>query len=76
MAHMRLTCIFEEAAEGGYIAYLEEIPGANAQGETLDEARANLRDAIELVLQTNRELAAAARGRRGARAIRESLILN
>ena len=36
---------------------MEELPGANSQGETLDEARANLREAVELVLETNRALA-------------------
>jgi hypothetical protein len=36
---------------------VEELPGANSQGETLDEARANLREAVELVLETNRALA-------------------
>lgn len=49
---MRLTCVFENAEEGGYIAYFEEIPGANAQGETLDQARTNLHEAIELILET------------------------
>ena len=54
---MQVTCVFEEAAEGGYLAYVEEIPGANSQGETLDEARENLRDAIILLLEANRDLA-------------------
>ena len=51
------TAVFEEAEEGGYIAYIAEVPGATTQGETLDEARENLREAIELVLDTNRRLA-------------------
>ena len=51
------TAVFEEAEEGGYIAYIAEVPGATTQGETLEEARANLREAIELVLETNREMA-------------------
>lgn len=51
------TAVFEEAEEGGYIAYVAEVPGATTQGETLDEARENLREAIELVLETNREMA-------------------
>jgi predicted RNase H-like HicB family nuclease len=54
MAH---TAVFEPAEEGGYIAFVEELPGAISQGETLEEARANLREAIELILDTNRELA-------------------
>jgi len=51
------TAVFEEAEEGGYIAYVAEVPGATTQGETLEEARENLREAIELVLETNREMA-------------------
>jgi predicted RNase H-like HicB family nuclease len=54
---MHLTCVFEPAEEGGYIAYVEEIPGANTQGDTLEEARENLREAIVLVLECNREYA-------------------
>jgi len=50
------TAVFEEAPEGGYVAYAAELPGATTQGETIDEARENLRDAIELILETNREL--------------------
>ncbi|MCX7417700.1 MAG: type II toxin-antitoxin system HicB family antitoxin [Planctomycetia bacterium] len=41
----------------GYIGFVEEIPGANSQGETLDEVRENLREAVQLVLEANRELA-------------------
>jgi len=52
-----LTAIFEEAEEGGYIAYAAELRGATTQGETIEEARENLRDAIKLVLEVNRELA-------------------
>jgi predicted RNase H-like HicB family nuclease len=43
-----------------YVAYVEEIPGVNTQGRTLAEARRNLREAIHLILATNRELAAKA----------------
>lgn len=50
------TAVFQEAEEGGYIAFVEELPGANTQGDTLDEARENLREAIELILETNRRL--------------------
>jgi len=52
---MQLTAVFMQVPEG-YIAFVEELPGANTQGETLDEARANLREAVELVLEANREL--------------------
>jgi predicted RNase H-like HicB family nuclease len=53
---MKLTAIFQQVPEG-FIAFVEELPGANAQGMTLDEARANLREAVELVLEANRTLA-------------------
>jgi predicted RNase H-like HicB family nuclease len=52
---MQLTAVFMQVPEG-YIAFVEELPGANTQGETLEEARANLREAVELVLEANREL--------------------
>src|SRR5271157_3417971 len=54
-----LTAVYEQVSEsegGGYVAYAEELPGAITQGETLDEARENLRDAVELLIQANREL--------------------
>ena len=57
--NMVLTAVFEEvpASEGGgYVAYAEELPGAISEGHTLDEARENLRDAVEELLQANRQL--------------------
>jgi predicted RNase H-like HicB family nuclease len=53
---MRLTAVFIPVADG-YVASVEELPGANTQGATLEEARENLRDAVEMVLAANRELA-------------------
>jgi len=53
---MQLTAAYIPVPEG-YIAFVEEIPGANTQGDTLEEARENLREAVELVLEANRELA-------------------
>jgi len=56
---MTLTAVFEEVPEsdgGGYVAYAEEIHGAISEGDTLEEARDNLRDAIGLLLEANREL--------------------
>ncbi len=55
-AAMKLTAVFQKVPEG-YIAFVEELPGANTQGATLDEARENLREAVELVLEANRSLA-------------------
>ena len=70
---MTLTAVFVEAPEGGFVGFVEELPGANTQGETLQETRANLLEAIALVLQTNRELAE--ESLRGVYAIREPLAL-
>lgn len=55
MTEFTLTAIFEEAEEGGFIGYVAELPGANTQGETLEEVRHNLNEAIELILNSNRE---------------------
>jgi len=54
---LRFTAVFEEVPDG-YIAYVEELPGVNAQGATLDEARESLEEAVELVLDANRPTAA------------------
>ncbi len=53
---MTLTAVFMKTSQG-YVAFVEELPGANTQGETLEEARANLQEAVELVLDANRQLA-------------------
>jgi predicted RNase H-like HicB family nuclease len=53
---MKLTAIYMKVPEG-YIAFIEELPGANTQGATLEEARENLREAAELVLEANRAMA-------------------
>ena len=55
MTEVTLTTIYEEAEEGGYIGYVAELPGANTQGETLEEVRVNLSEAIQLILEANRE---------------------
>ena len=51
----QLTGVFEKVPEG-YIAFVGELPGANSQGDTLEEARANLQDAVQLVLESSRAL--------------------
>lgn len=53
---VQLTAVFRRVPEG-YIAFVEELPGANTQGDTLEEARANLQEAVALVLEANRILA-------------------
>jgi len=54
MDGIRYTAIYEEADEGGFIGYVAELPGANTQGETLEETRENLREAVELLLECYR----------------------
>jgi predicted RNase H-like HicB family nuclease len=53
---LQLTAVFRKVPDG-YVAFVEELPGANTQGATLEEARVNLREAVELVLEANRALA-------------------
>ncbi len=53
---IKLTAVFQAVPEG-YIAFVEELPGANTQGTTLEEARSNLEQAVEMVLEANRLLA-------------------
>jgi predicted RNase H-like HicB family nuclease len=72
MAQMSLTAVFMKVTEG-YIAFVEELPGANTQGETLEEARANLNEAVAMVLDANRALSE--QPLEGAEVIRETLIL-
>lgn len=67
-----LTAVFERVPDG-FIAYVEELPGANTQGATLDDARANLQEAIELVFEARRALAEESLG--GREVIRETLRL-
>lgn len=61
---LKLTAVFEEAEEGGFIAFIEELPGVNTQGETLEESKTNLLEALDLVLQTQRELSEKDQGSR------------
>ena len=72
MAQMNLSAVFMKVPEG-YIGFVEELPGANTQGETLEEARANLSEAVAMVLDANRALSA--ESLEGADVIRETLIL-
>jgi predicted RNase H-like HicB family nuclease len=69
---MQLTAIFLEVPEG-FIAFLEELPGANTQGSTLEEARENLKEAVAMVLEANRELAE--QSLKGRTVIREPFVL-
>jgi len=54
--NIELTAVFQKVSEG-YIGFVPELPGANSQGATLQEARENLHEAVQLVLEANRQLA-------------------
>ena len=69
---MVLTAVYMKVPEG-YAAFVEEVPGANAQGATLEEARANLQEAVDLVLEANRTLTE--ESLRGQEVIKEPLLL-
>ncbi len=53
---IQLTAVFRPDPQGGFVAFVEELPGANTQGDTLDEARENLREAVAMVIEANRLL--------------------
>jgi predicted RNase H-like HicB family nuclease len=67
-----LTAVYMKVPEG-YVAFIEELPGANTQGVTLDETRANLDEAVTLVLEANRAMAE--QSLEGATVIRETFAL-
>jgi predicted RNase H-like HicB family nuclease len=67
---LTLNAVYLKVPEG-YIGFVEELPGANTQGATLDEARENLKEAVQLVIEANRHLAHELTG--GDEAIREPL---
>ncbi|OLE54453.1 MAG: HicB family protein [Acidobacteria bacterium 13_1_20CM_3_53_8] len=69
--NITFTAVYRKVPEG-YIAFVEELPGANTQGETLEEARENLKEAVELVLEANRLLAQETT--KGEDVIREQLV--
>ena len=53
---IKLTAVFKKVPEG-YIGFVEELPGVNTQGDTLEEVRNNLEEAVQLVLEANRSMA-------------------
>ena len=65
---VRFTAVYRKVPEG-FIAFVEELPGANTQGATLEEARTNLEEAVALVLEANRTLTE--EDLKGAEVIRE-----
>ena len=69
---MKLTAVFMKVPEG-YVAFIEELPGANTQGDTLEEARHNLQEAVALVLDANRAMTE--QSLQGAAVVRETFVL-
>jgi predicted RNase H-like HicB family nuclease len=69
---MKLTAVFMKVPEG-YVAFIEELPGANTQAETLEEARENLHEAVASVLDANRALTE--QSLEGAAVVREAFVL-
>jgi predicted RNase H-like HicB family nuclease len=53
--HNEFTAVIESAEEGGFVAFCPEMPGANGQGETVQGAKKNLAEAIELIIMDRRE---------------------
>ena len=70
---MQLTAVFRKVPEG-YIGFVEELPGANTQGASLEEVRASLAEAVELVLDANRTLSE--ESIKGEDVIRERLVIS
>ncbi len=68
----KFTAVFEQDGNW-WIGYVEELPGANTQGQTLDEARENLKEAVQLIIEVNRELSR--REAEGKNVIREELLI-
>jgi len=68
----KFTAVFEQEGRW-WIGYVEELPGVNTQGQTLEEARENLKEAVQLVIEANRELAR--REAEGRDVIREELMV-
>ena len=69
---VQFTAVFQQVPEG-YIAFVEELPGANTQAPTIEEARQRLEEAVALILEANRDLAE--EQLRGVEVIREPLRL-
>ena len=66
----KFTAVYEQDGEW-WIGYVEELPGANTQGRTLEEVRENLKEAVQLIIEANRELTR--RENEGKNVIREEL---
>ncbi|MCF8352306.1 MAG: type II toxin-antitoxin system HicB family antitoxin [Bacteroidales bacterium] len=73
MSNIEMTAIFEPCKEGGFIAYIEEIPGINSQGETIAEAKENLTEAINLMFEERRSSLRKSKNQRVKKLITQTL---
>ena len=76
MNTLNLTAVYEPCEEGGFIAYIDEIQGINSQGETLEEAKENLVDAMNLLFEEIRSEHSKVRSAKMKRLIKQTLTLN
>jgi predicted RNase H-like HicB family nuclease len=53
---MKFTAIIERGESGWFVGQIEEVPAAISQGESIEELKANLLDALRLILDTNKEI--------------------
>ncbi|MDR1543880.1 MAG: type II toxin-antitoxin system HicB family antitoxin [Prevotellaceae bacterium] len=53
---MKYTAIIEKTTDEWYIAYCAEVPGANSQGKTIEDTKNNLKEAISLILESEKKL--------------------
>ncbi len=70
---MKLTAIIEKSTDGWYVGQIEEFPAVLSQGQTIEELKANLLDAWELLLEANKE--STSQGYKGKEVIREELVV-
>jgi predicted RNase H-like HicB family nuclease len=68
---MKLTAVFEPADEGGFVCWLEEMPAVQSQGESMEEAKANLADALKLSLEYLHDRAKAKASNKAVRQVLE-----
>jgi predicted RNase H-like HicB family nuclease len=68
---MKLTAVFEPADEGGFVCWLEEMPAVQSQGETMEEAKANLAEALKLSLEYLHDRARAKASNKAVRQVLE-----
>lgn len=71
---MKFTAIIEKSDDGWYVGQIEEIPAAISQGKTIEELKVNLIDALQLILEVNRE--STEKEYQGKIVIREELIIS